>query len=232
MNWLYLLLDLLAVAGPVVLSFDSRVQYVYKWKFVLLASTIISVPFIIHDELFTSNGFWGFNDAYITGVKIGNLPIEEILFFLVIPFSCAFIYACCNYYFRRIKSKGINQLVQLLLFSYILMILFANPTGWYSMTVSMAALIILFIWVRSKNTGHIGLAFLISLIPFFIMNGILTGAVTESPVVWYDDIQNTTWRIGTIPFEDTIYAFVLIVSTVLLSDNFISQQSKELKESI
>lgn len=216
MNWLYLILDLTAIAGPLALSFDKRVHYISYWKNVIIASGIVATPFIIHDAIFTSNGFWGFNDNYILGVKLGGLPIEEILFFIVVPFSCVFIYACCNYYFRKLNAKWINRAVQIVVLSYISFLLIVDWNGWYTFTVSIAGTLVLALWIYSRSTQHIGLAFVLSLIPFFGMNGILTGLTTEEPVVWYSETQKIPGRIMTIPFEDVIYAFTLIVGVILL----------------
>lgn len=216
MNSLYLILDIAAIAGPVALSFDRRVHYVSSWKNVLIASAIVAIPFLIHDEIFTSNSFWGFNDLYISGIKLGHLPLEEILFFFVVPFSCVFIYACCNYYFRKINPKRINHIVQFGTLAYIIFLLATDWKGWYTFTISLAGLLVLLLWFMSKRAKHTGLAFILSLIPFFGMNGILTGIATEEPVVWYSEAEKIPGRITTIPFEDVIYAFTLIVGVILL----------------
>lgn len=216
MNWLYLILDIAAISGPVALSFDSRVHYVASWRKVFLASLIVSIPFLVHDEIFTSNAFWGFNDLYITGLKIGDLPIEEILFFFVVPFSCVFIYACCNYYFRNWNMTLLNRIVQLLTFGYILFLLLTDWQGWYTLTISIAGLGVLILWVINKRVKHGGLAFMISLLPFFGMNGILTGIMTSEPVVWYSEAEKIPGRISTIPYEDVIYAFTLIMGVILV----------------
>lgn len=58
------------------------------------------------------------------------------------------------------------------------------------------------------------------LIPFFIVNGVLTGTGITDQVVWYNDEQNLGIRMGTIPVEDSVYAFSLILMGLGLFEYF------------
>jgi lycopene cyclase domain-containing protein len=60
------------------------------------------------------------------------------------------------------------------------------------------------------------ISFLIILIPFFIVNGILTGALTEYPIVWYDNLENLGIRLYTIPVEDIGYCFSLLFGNLMI----------------
>jgi len=62
--------------------------------------------------------------------------------------------------------------------------------------------------------------FMVMLIPFFIVNGILTGSFIENEVVWYNDNENLGIRLGTIPVEDVVYAFTLILTNLYLMSIF------------
>ncbi len=59
-------------------------------------------------------------------------------------------------------------------------------------------------------------SFLVILIPFLIVNGILTGSFIDEPVVWYNDDENIGFRLFTIPIEDVFYAFNLLFSIQLI----------------
>lgn len=215
MTTLYLLLDIAALAGPVALSFDKKVRYINQWKYVLLASLIIGVPFIIWDIIFTTKGIWGFNPNFLTGLYVFHLPIEEVLFFFIVPFACTFVYECVKYYMKEIDLKLVDGLVSILLLSYIVSLLLINASGLYTFTVSILGIITLILWSRFKVNNFIGISFLLSLIPFFIMNGILTGSFLESPIVDYDNAENVAIRIFTIPMEDIVYAMTLIIPVIL-----------------
>ena len=220
MKGLYLLLDGLTIFFPIVLSFDSRVHFFKKWRSVLFASIIVAIPFLIWDYIFTENGFWGFNSDYLVGLTIGNLPIEEVLFFIVVPFACTFVYECCKYYFQSIEFKKVDRLVYFAIPIYALILTLLEPSGWYTLSVVISSGIVLILWLRQNQYQFMGIAFLISLVPFLIVNGILTGGVTAEPIVWYSELQKVSPRIWTIPMEDILYSFTLVVSVFLLTEFF------------
>lgn len=221
MKGLYLLLDGITLLFPLLLSFDKRVAYFRRWKTVFIASTLIAIPFLIWDIYFTAYGVWGFNDDYLVGVSIFHLPIEEILFFWVVPFACIFIYECCKYYFRAVETTFINLTLQIAMLAYIPILLMQNPQGWYTISIAISTLLVLVLWRVGKVTPFIGLAFLLSLIPFLLINGILTGSQIDAPIVWYSNDHFSGWRIFTIPLEDVAYAFSLIAGNILLTERLI-----------
>jgi lycopene cyclase domain-containing protein len=54
------------------------------------------------------------------------------------------------------------------------------------------------------------------LIPFSIINGILTGSFIDQPVVYYNDAENLGIRLGTIPIEDIGYAFSMLLMSLVI----------------
>jgi lycopene cyclase domain-containing protein len=79
----------------------------------------------------------------------------------------------------------------------------------------LTALVIGFIF-HQKLLQRFLLSFLIILIPFFIVNGILTGLITESPIVKYNDLENLGVRVFTIPVEDIGYAFSMLFGNLMI----------------
>ena len=69
---------------------------------------IAAAIFIIWDHIFTVMGVWGFNAQHLSGFHVLSLPIEEVLFFICIPFSCLFIYEVILYFFKDLFIEKLS----------------------------------------------------------------------------------------------------------------------------
>lgn len=222
-EYLYLLLNLGSVFIPFIFSFHPKLKFYKLWKSLFLSVIITMTFFIIWDVLFTKNGFWGFNEEYYIGIELLSLPIEEWLFFICIPYACIFMHYSLLIYFPNLPlSKNVTKsiLAFFLLLFFLLVIIHYNR--WYTLiNYSYAILLILLVMKHDFRLLQRYLpTFLVMLIPFFIVNGILTGSFIENEVVWYNDKENLGIRLGTIPVEDVVYAFTLILTNLYLMGIF------------
>ncbi len=215
-HFTYLLINAAAICFPLLLSFDKKVAFYKQWKHLVWGIFFTGAFFVFWDAIFTRQGIWSFNEAYITGFKIAGLPIEEWLFFITVPYCCVFIYECLLRYFSFNKHAVIAW--KIFLVTGILLLLVAMVFYERAYTVfafgGCGLALQLFYFFRKKMRGFRANTFLwmyaISLAPFLIVNGILTAI----PVVLYNDAENLGIRIFTIPFEDVFYGMLLMLGNV------------------
>jgi len=213
----YFLILILSLAGPLALSFDKKVHFYTRWKALFIAMIAPAIFYCVWDSIFAKMGIWAFNAKYITGVYIYNLPVEEVLFFVVIPYCCVFVYECVRVYFPTLQTtKASNNLIYGIgVFALIIGIVYAHL--WYTATTSLflaGFILLLFIFRKhftTFNSKAFLVAYLIIQIPFLVVNGFLTAI----PVITYNDAENLGLRIFTIPIEDTFYGMLHILMVVV-----------------
>lgn len=219
MNGTYLLINFLTVFFPIILSFDNRVRFFKSWKYIFPGLALSGLLFLFWDYLFTVYGVWSFNPDYILGVYFLDLPLEEILFFVTVPFACIFIYECLNYYIKKDFLSQASKYITYVLILLSAILLFIYHDRVYTLitfALLMAVLIIAEFVIRAKFLSRFYLAFLVSMLPFYMVNGLLTSI----PVVMYNDAENMGLRVGTIPFEDHFYSLAMLMINVLWFEYF------------
>jgi len=223
MKFTYLFIDVFSISIPFLFSFHPAIKFYRNFKAFFAANLISALCFIIWDVIFTAKGIWGFNDKFTLGIKMYNLPLEEVLFFFCIPFACVFTYRCLSVTFKRSWNSDREKRTTFLL---VIIFLIAGICFWnkaYTATTFISFSLLLFL-VRFifQQLWLVNLyrAWLILLFPFFIVNGVLTGTGLSSPVVWYNDREIIGIRILTIPVEDILYGFELFMLTVLFYELF------------
>jgi lycopene cyclase domain-containing protein len=181
---------------------------------------IASGIYLIWDILFTKYQVWQFNTEFLINKFIYNLPIEEYIFFLVVPYACLFIYECLKVYFPKIDVRADYIWIGITILS-ILMSIFFYQRIYTLITFGLTALTILALYkyesvLFTRIKIHLILAWIIALIPMAYVNGVLT----SKPVLIYNNLNNCNFRIGTIPFEDFFYNLLLMIWMIYLYEKF------------
>jgi len=218
-QWVYLLINLGSISIPFIAGFDKRLRFYREWRFLFPAMFLTMLVFIPWDMLKTSLGVWGFNPRYLLGYYLGNLPFEEWLFFIAIPYACLFTYHSLNYLVRKdVLSKAAPYLTIFLGFSFLAIGIFNLDKLYTSVTFLSTAVFLLLhgFWFRAAYMGRFFLMYFVTLIPFFIVNGLLTGSWIPEEVVYYNDSENLGIRLGTIPVEDMVYGLFMLLMNVTL----------------
>ncbi|WP_424494296.1 lycopene cyclase domain-containing protein [Salinimicrobium sp. GXAS 041] len=227
MNFTYLLVNFLTIIIPFLFSFHPKLNFHKTWGAFFPAVFISGIIFIAWDIYFTHLGIWGFNPRYLVGVEIFNLPIEEILFFFCIPYACVFTYHCLDIFMGDMLWGKTEKFVTLTLIILLLGfgMLYFNKLYTVTTFLSFAALLAVAKWVlRVKWLGKFYVIYAVLLIPFFLVNGVLTGTGIEEEVVWYNSNEFMNFRIGTIPVEDTFYGMELILLNLLIYKYILSKR--------
>lgn len=208
---------------PFLLSFDRKVAFYRNWRYLFPAMVFTGAIFISWDVYFTRNGVWGFSPEHLSGFEILSLPLEEWLFFIVIPYASVFTYDVVKAYFKRIRGNRAAGIINLILlgFSVFMIIIHRDKAYTQSTFIFLGVLLILHQWVfRKEWMNQLYFSYFLVLIPFLLVNGLLTGTAIEGEVVWYNSLEITGLRINTIPVEDVFYGLVLILLNVTLYELF------------
>jgi lycopene cyclase domain-containing protein len=223
MNFSYLLVDLCSISIPLICSFHPRFKLYDKWGALWPAILLAALPFIIWDSYFTKIGIWGFTPDYLLGVYFFDLPIEEILFFICIPYACLFTYFCFGTILDENYSIRYEKRITLIILGLLALGIILYNDRLYTLVTSvtlMGFLVYLQFFSGVKWLSKFYFSHLFLLIPFLIVNGILTGTGLDNPVVWYNNEENIGMRILTIPVEDVFYGMLMLLLNTFLFERF------------
>lgn len=232
-QYTYFLIHVASLALPLLLSFDKKVAFYTKWKYVFPAMLVPAAIFLVWDEYFTRLGVWGFSEAHITGWKWGHLPVEEILFFFTVPYCCVFVYECIRCYFPRLQQSRYADIF-LMVGGFVMLIIgilhFDRAYTAYTFILNAAFIAALFVfrrYFRAFDAISFLVSYAICLLPFLLVNGFLTAI----PVVLYNDAENMgiricsflPWPMHNIPLEDIFYGMLLIMMNVAIFERLRSR---------
>ncbi len=212
MKYTYLMIDFFSVLVPFVFSFHPKINFYRNWASLFPAIFFTGLIFLIWDALFTKMGVWGFNPPYLMGVTLYNLPLEEVLFFICIPYACIFAYHCLELHLPALPFAERLFTPFLIVTAAVLGAIWHNKYYTACTFFSLAFALAVIRYAFGANwLGRFYQIYLVLLIPFMIVNGLLTGTGLKSAVVWYNNAENLKLRILTIPVEDVFYGMALII---------------------
>jgi lycopene cyclase domain-containing protein len=216
-KYLYLSIDVLSIAVPLVMSFSRKAPFYKKWKYASIAILIPAAIFLTWDSAFIAADIWGFNPRYLTGVYFYNLPLEEVLFFICIPYAGVFMYFALSRLIERDYFYFHHELISSVL-SVLLMVAgvyhLDNAFTGASCLATGSFLAFQMIVLKPRYMGRFYFAFMLLFIPFLLALEILTGLFSEEPVISYNDAENMGIRIGTVPIESVFNLLLLLAMNV------------------
>lgn len=218
----YLWINIATIALPFLLSFDKKVHFYKRWKYLFPAILITGTLFLIWDVWFTKMGVWGFNPRHLSGIEIINLPLGEWLFFFTVPYATLFTYDVFKYYIEKDLLRKIALPLSTILILFLAVMALINYHRIYtSITFGLLALFLVFLQfvVHFPFLSRFYLAYAVILLPFTLVNGLLTGMFIPEEVVYYNNAENLSTRLFTIPVEDMFYGMLLVLLNVYIYES-------------
>ncbi|MEM2769229.1 MAG: lycopene cyclase domain-containing protein [Candidatus Anstonellales archaeon] len=196
---IYTILILIPVFGIIISLYLLKPNLMLR---PFIGATVINAIIFLTIDTFLTGKSWYFNQGYILGFYLINLPIEEVLFFLVIP---PIVYILSLYLPSHISYRYINIGIVLVA----ILILSSAKSGIYTDLMIILSIIGLVYYIIFGDM-EIDRAVVLSYLLFLPYNYILTSV----PVVVYIPEGFSNIRFITIPVEDFLFNFIMMLGFV------------------
>jgi lycopene cyclase domain-containing protein len=104
-HWQYLLVLAACLVITLPLELFGRGVYRQPWR-TACAVVPVAVVFVIWDAIAIATHVWTYNPLYVTGIElVGRIPIEELLFFVVIPLCGLLTYNAVDAILKRLRRS-------------------------------------------------------------------------------------------------------------------------------
>jgi len=102
-QYLLLMAGCLLITLPLELVLEARVYA--RWRLMLLALLPTVLVFVVWDLVGIIRLHWTYNLEYISGVHLWVMPLEELVFFIVIPICGLLTYEAVGTVLRRLRER-------------------------------------------------------------------------------------------------------------------------------
>lgn len=227
-SYTYLLIDFFTMLFPFIFSFHKKWKFKSEWKPFFKANAIVLIAFVAWDVVFTYLQVWSFNPRYLSGIYLINLPVEEILFFICIPYACVFSYYCFGIWKGEAFAGRKSYILSAVLATALIVVAVMHHDRYYTFYNLLAtAIFIVYAGLIKKKAWitQLYVTYAVMLLPFFVVNGLLTGTGLQEAIVRYNTAHILNIRLLTIPIEDAFYGFLLVGLNVYLYEFFRHKKS-------
>ena len=170
----------------------------------------VAAVFVVWDAVAIAAHIWTYNPKYVTGIELpADIPLEELLFFIVIPLCGLFTYNAVDTILTYLRKKVARA------FGAVVM------TGLgYTLPAVLAVIAVCALEFGVLRTGLFRRpAYWISMVIVFAFMIPVDGWLTKlsAPIVIYDDSHTSGVRFPfDIPVEDFLFGFALVTAVLLL----------------
>jgi lycopene cyclase domain-containing protein len=106
-DYLGLMAACLLITLPLELVFAARVYR--RWQVLLKSLLPVVVVFAVWDVIAIARNHWTYDPRFVTGISLGPLPIEELVFFLVIPVCALLSYEAVGTVIGWIRRRTVRR---------------------------------------------------------------------------------------------------------------------------
>ncbi|BCU69643.1 lycopene cyclase domain-containing protein [Stygiolobus caldivivus] len=202
-------IDLMILLPGIVFTIIPWTRRLRNYRAILPAIGLTALLFLIWDFIAVKVGTWNFNPEYVLPFRVIDLPVEEVEFFFVVPFSSLVFY---EVYDVKVKAKlHIKKEVFTALGSIILAssLLFISHSYTFVVLIYLGASFIIssFIDPEMLNSLSFWLFVLTTYAPFLVFDYFLTSL----PIVIYGKGATVGVSVTTIPVEDFLYSLSMFI---------------------
>jgi lycopene cyclase domain-containing protein len=103
-RWQYVLVLAACLAITAPLEFFGSGVYRQAWRLVRAVLPVAAV-FVVWDGIAIAGKVWSYNPKYVTGIELPfAIPIEEVLFFVIIPICTLLTYSAVSAILRGLRA--------------------------------------------------------------------------------------------------------------------------------
>jgi len=220
-KYYFLLLNILIFLAPFLANLYFKVPGLKRTLLNFVKTySVMGIILTLFVSLIVSRGDWSFNIKYLTGINIGNLPLEVVLFFFAVPFASIALYELVNTKFKEKRILLDTTIFYLFAFTYFaLSIVFSSYTYTSNIFLLLGVLSVAVSYFRKNNiflSKNFYVFSLISVIAFIVVAVILAG----TPFVAFSPTSYTGFKIGPIPFEEFFTSFLVLSSFLTVYNLF------------
>ena len=202
-------IDLMILFPGLLFTVMPRTRRLRNYRALLLSIAVTSLLFLAWDFVAVKVGTWGFNPEYVMPFRVIDLPVEEIEFFFVVPFSSLVFYDVYNVVVHTKLRVGRRAFVAAGVASALSSLAFADHSYTFVVLIYLGASLVVSSLLDPDmlNSLSFWLFIATTYVPFIVFDYFLTSI----PVVVYGEGATVGIRVLTIPIEDFLYSFSMFV---------------------
>jgi len=210
-NFSYLFILIAITAVTLIVSYNGKSEFYKNQKYILPAILLTAIVFVLWDISFTNARVWGFYSENTIGLNLKGLPIEEWLFFLIIPFASIFVYE-----FLKVKLAKHEYANHFLVVSLLLLLGFGAISYFFRyqsftfLTSLFSAVYLGYTVFRNQFKQHITkfyFCYFVTIIPYIFIES----ALNSIPVIEYNASYIVGIKIINTPIERFAYYFLMLL---------------------